>query len=143
MPHSTPSRWSPSRGFTMVEVMVVVVIVAILVGFSVPMYRKYVRNSRVSEATNRMGDILTAARTFAVHNTLPNGRGQWPRSCQASGFLGDCGASENFRYSILRTGDVLTIFAFGVGEMRGVQVTMTVNGLSANGDIRVNWRTPV
>ena len=51
------SRWLKNRksGFTMIELMVVVIIVAILSAIAVPLYTGYIKNSRKSEATARLG----------------------------------------------------------------------------------------
>ncbi len=127
----------------MIELMVVVVIVGVLAAIAVPVYQRYVRNSRVSEATTRMGEILTAAKTYAAQNSDPRRPVQWPASCTATGFIGDCSRTANFRYALSRSGSVLSIFANGQGKMRGVQVIMTVGGLDSNGRITVNWRVPV
>ena len=130
-------------GFTMIELMVAVIIVGILSAVSVPIYSRHVRNSRVSEATSRMGEILTAAKTYAAQNADPRRPVQWPASCSAPGFIGNCQTSSNFRYSLARVGNVLTIFAIGRGKMRGAQVIMTVRGLDSSGQITVNWALPV
>ena len=41
------------RGFTMIELMVVVVIVAILAAIAIPLYGKYIDNARTTEASGR------------------------------------------------------------------------------------------
>jgi type IV pilus assembly protein PilE len=123
----------------MIEVMIVVIIVGVLAAVAVPTYQRSVRNSRVSEATTRMADILTAAKTYAAQNSDPRRPVQWPPSCSVSGFLGNCQSSANFRYSLARAGGTLTIFAIGTGRMRNCQVIMTVRGIDSNGQISVRW----
>jgi len=70
----TPTRRSAAhagaRGFTLVELMAVVAIVAILAGLSVYGVRKYILAAKTSEATEMIGAIKTAqeqyrAETFA------------------------------------------------------------------------------
>jgi type IV pilus assembly protein PilA len=47
------------QGFTLVEVIVVAVIVAILAGVSVPLYLGYINNSRTNQATNAAGSAAS------------------------------------------------------------------------------------
>jgi type IV pilus assembly protein PilA len=47
------------QGFTLVEVIVVAVIVAILAGVSVPLYLGYINNSRLNSATNAAGSAAS------------------------------------------------------------------------------------
>ena len=143
MGHRLPNPQKSRQAFTMIELMVTLVIVGILAAVAVPVYSRHIRNSRVSEATARMGEILIAAKTYAAQNGDPRRPVQWPASCNAPGFIGDCANGASFRYSLSRSGDVLTILANGQGKMRGVQVSMIVNGIDSNGQIIVNWRTLV
>jgi prepilin-type N-terminal cleavage/methylation domain-containing protein len=51
-------------GFTLVELMIVVVIVAILAAVAMPIYSKYVRKSRTSEAVSNLGTIAMFEETY-------------------------------------------------------------------------------
>jgi prepilin-type N-terminal cleavage/methylation domain-containing protein len=56
-------------GFTLVEMMIVVAIIAILAGIAVPMYTKYVRKSESMEAVRLMKQIADAEATyFSTHS---------------------------------------------------------------------------
>lgn len=123
-----------TRGFSMIELMVVVVIVGILASIAIPIYGKYVKNSRITEATGRMGEIITAAKAWAVENPNASGVPMWPT---AAGGIVDLSATPNFTYGIAATNPAdsgtLTVTATGRAKMAGVVVVIRVVGISANG----------
>ncbi|MBM3285868.1 MAG: prepilin-type N-terminal cleavage/methylation domain-containing protein [Candidatus Eisenbacteria bacterium] len=131
-------RKKSEKGFTMIELMVVVVIVGILSSIAIPIYGKYVKNARITEATGRIGEIITAAKARAVENPNASGVPMWPT---AAGGIVDLTATENFTYGIAATNPAdtgtFTCTATGRARMAGVVVVMRVVGIASNGSAPV------
>jgi type IV pilus assembly protein PilE len=62
--HSHSIGRGQSGGFTLIELMIAVVVVAILVGIAVPSYTTQVRKSRRTEARNALLDIAAREERF-------------------------------------------------------------------------------
>lgn len=79
-----------SIGFTLVELMIVVAIVSILAGIAIPIYGRYVRKSRTSEAIGNLGAIAMFEETFFSENdsyvtASPNPSGTVPSPSDGGG----------------------------------------------------------
>ena len=67
-----------AKGFTLVELLVVIVIMAVLVAVAYPLYGNYVKNARLSEAHQAMMDNAQALeRHYANHANFKKNSTQW------------------------------------------------------------------
>ena len=61
-------RLASEAGFTLMELLVVVMIVGVLAAAAAPLYLGYVRDSRLAEAKALAGSALTATEACAIQN---------------------------------------------------------------------------
>lgn len=62
------SKWSKSKGFTLIELMIVVAIIAILAAIAIPNYLRYAMKSKTAEATTNLGAIRTGETAYYAEN---------------------------------------------------------------------------
>jgi type IV pilus assembly protein PilE len=116
---SAPRRLRPA-GFTLIEAMVTVAIVAILGALAYPNYVDYITRSRIIEGTSKLSDFRVRMEQFFMDNrTYQNGA-----ACGLADQL--AGAKDYFDITcVAPTAMTYTVTAQGVGPMS--QFTYTVN----------------
>ncbi|MEJ8858349.1 type IV pilin protein [Variovorax robiniae] len=67
MPYAAASR-PRSRGFTLIEVMITVAIIAILASVAVPSYKDYIRRGQQPEAFNALSDFRAKMEQYYQDN---------------------------------------------------------------------------
>lgn len=102
------------RGFTVIELMIVVVIVAILAAIALPGYRDYVLRGKLVDAHNALSDFRVRQEQFYQDNRRYDGAG-----------LGGCGA-------IAPTSKYFT-FACAPAAAPAQTYVATANGVTAEG----------
>ena len=70
----TDQPGTPARGFTLIEVMIVVAIVAILATIAMPSYRDYLRRGQVPEAMTYLSDYRVKLEQAAGHRPARDDR---------------------------------------------------------------------
>jgi type IV pilus assembly protein PilE len=121
MPHLESNLGIPrvrrgrAGGFTLIEVMVVGVIVAILAAIALPSYAEYIRRSKISEAISNLSDMRTRLEQFYLDNRSypadaskckPSGAGLGEINLPAAQqhFSVSCSAMSPTSYTITATG---------------------------------------
>jgi len=114
--------WLPNRGFTLIELMIVVAIVAILASIALPSYTDYLTRGRIVEATSGLADMRVKMEQFYQDNltfaTAP--------PCEAGRPVAPPPGTRNFTFScVAPTATTFTLTATGTGSMAGFVYTVT------------------
>lgn len=95
----TSPRHSGHKGFTLIELMVVVVILGILFSIAIPNYIRAQENAKLAECKSNQRNLATAATVYAMDNGIVNGvvnSGVLTADGYAIAPLGECPSSEVF-----------------------------------------------
>jgi general secretion pathway protein G len=57
-----------ARGFSLIEMILVLAIAGVLLAFGIPVYQRYVERTRVMEATTELGELSKAVKKFERDN---------------------------------------------------------------------------
>ena len=104
-----------SKGFTLVEILIVVVMLAILFAIAVPIYINYVAQARAAEAQEAINSIKSAANVHYART------GQWPTSLdQMDQLQFEDVIMDRWTFNIVTGGQGITqITATSTGRMPG------------------------
>jgi|AntDeeMinimDraft_5_1070356.scaffolds.fasta_scaffold18818_2 type IV pilus assembly protein PilA len=64
--------WQHQKGFTLIELMIVVAVIGILAALSIPVYQGFLEKSQISRAVSELGAYRTAYETSLSNNEMIN-----------------------------------------------------------------------
>jgi len=118
------------QGFTLIELMIVIAILAILMAIAIPAYQDYISRSKASE-----GITMAAPAKLAVSETILTD-GTLPANNAAAGY--SFGGATTYVASIVTNGGVITVTTQNTGCPTDPVFVMTPNTTPSGGNA-VEW----
>lgn len=121
------------NGFTLVELMITVVIVAIIASVALPSYTEYVMRGKIPDATANLSTKRVQLEQFFLDNRTYVG---------APACTNDATSSKYFTFSCsTQTATTYTVQAAGSGSMAGFTYTIDQNNAKATTAAPSGWST--
>lgn len=118
-----------AKGFTLVELVIVIIIVGILSIVAVPIYRGYTKRAYASEGRALLGSIQTAQKVYFAENGNYYTPGDSAVST-VSNSLFDVDATKNkyfTSFTVKAGGTTWSATTAGIGSASGISVTIEQN----------------
>nr|WP_096911221.1 MULTISPECIES: pilin [Acinetobacter] len=94
---------SMQKGFTLIELMIVVAIIGILAAIAIPAYQNYTKRSHVSEGLSLAAGAKAAVTEFYSSN------GHWPTANASAGLATDSSITGNAVKKVTVSGSAITV----------------------------------
>lgn len=128
------------KGFTLIELMIVVAIIAILAAIALPAYQDYTRRSRVTEGLSLAGGSKTSVAEYYTSNT------KWPKGNASAGLASANQIKGNAVTSVTVTDGKITV-AFNEKVESGKTIILSPSETSGSfawdctgGDVNPKYR---
>lgn len=130
------------KGFTLIEVMVVVAIIAILAAIALPAYSDYVKRANLVDATNQLSAFRAQMEQYYQDARQYKSTGAYTSPCDTTnGIVYKTTLSKWTFKCPTNTATAYVIEADGQGMMAGWQFTIDQNNTQATPSAGTGWTT--
>jgi len=126
-----------SRGFTLLELMIVVAVMGILAAIAIPNYFDQVQRSRIIEATTFLGDMRSQMEKFYMDNRTYLSGGNCAVNAAMAAHNADPSAKFNFSPFVACTATTYRLQASGIGPMAGF--IYTIDNQNTKATVATPW----
>ena len=127
------------HGFTLIELMITVAIIAILSAIAIPQYSEYVQRSRITEATMTLSDQRLKMERFFQDNRSWQPVGL-PAACTANTVAPPPGPTAHFTFVCnVGSATTYTVTATGTGPMLGFVYTVNERNVRSTTGAPTGW----
>lgn len=125
---------SSNRGFTLIEVLVVVVIIGILAAIAIPNYADYVMRSKIPEATSALSTMRSRMEQYFQDNRT------YANACAATTIAPLPPNTDNFTFACSNlTVSTYTVTATGRNSMNGFVYTINQSNVRTTTGVPTGW----
>jgi type IV pilus assembly protein PilE len=124
----------PIKGFTLIELMVVIAIIGILTSIALPSYRDYVTQSRIAEATSGLGSKRVRVEAYFDNNrTYVDAPDCATDNSSSSSFTFSCASSSASAYTLQAVGkNTMTGFTYTINQANAKATTSVPSGWTSS-----------
>ena len=137
----TTSRHT-ARGFTLIEVMIVVAIVAILAAVAIPSYRDYILRGQLVDASTLLSTFRGNMERYFQDNRTYAAAGAFNPPCSAAIPVAQR-TQGNFVVTCVTSATGYTLTATGSGATVGFSYTVDERDARTTASVGASWPTPV
>lgn len=129
------------KGFTLIELMIVVAIIGILAAIAIPSYQNYIKKARFTEVVSSTAPIKLAVEECVTDGTCVSGGAISGITAASNGFPSMPTASGNLSSMAVDTNGKITATGAASVDSKKIILVPTVAATGAGGSNHVTWAT--